>query len=135
VIQKFVDRFIAAEPEVRAKLAEAHTDEYKSLVKLVIQTVANEDDGYGQTPSPDRIHEIDDGDYQGTYLYVIASTGYQPDDYWFVKVSYGSCSGCDTLQAISGYSDEKPTEEQVNDYWTLCLHIVQGLRELGGEVV
>ena len=38
---------------------------------------------------------------------------------------YGSCSGCDTLLSISGYDTEFPSEEQVNEYMTLSLHLVQ----------
>jgi hypothetical protein len=51
------------------------------------------------------------------------------------KVGYGSCSGCDTLQATKDYSDEKPTPDQVSQYMILALHIVQGFKQLGGEVV
>ena len=35
-----------------------------------------------------------------------------------MKVGYGSCSGCDTLEGIRYYNDDKPTEEQVRDYAT-----------------
>lgn len=72
---------------------------------------------------------------QGALVYVIGATGYQPDKYWYVKVGYGSCSGCDTLEAIREYQDGKPTERQVNKYMTLALHIVQGLRLMGGSEV
>jgi hypothetical protein len=33
--------------------------------------------------------------------------------------------------AIRSYSDGPPQDEQVRDYMTLALHIVQGLREMG----
>ena len=75
-------------------------------------------DEYGD-PDPNRIHEIDDGDYQGTLVYVIAAKDYQPDDYWYVKIGYGSCSACDTLEAIRNFSDEKPTPEQVEGLYDL----------------
>lgn len=29
-----------------------------------------------------------------------------------------------------GYSDEAPTDAQVNDYMTLALHIVQGIKAM-----
>ena len=48
-----------------------------------------------------------------------------------MKVGYGSCSGCDTLEGIRHYNDDKPTEEQVRDYMTLALHIVQGMKRMG----
>ena len=65
-------------------------------------------------------------------MYVIGGTGYQPRDYWYVMVYYGSCSGCDTLQAICGYTD-KVTDSQVADYMTLALHILQGIKAMGDE--
>lgn len=131
MIQPFVDKFIAAEAAIKAKFAEGHPGSYEEIVRLVIETINPEQEYDG--PDFERIHAIDDGDYQGTLLFVIAAVGYQPSDYWFVKVYYGSCSGCDTLQSISGYSDEKPDEGQIKDYWTLALHVAQGLHKLGGE--
>lgn len=125
MIQQYVDMFITAEPEIRARLGEKHRHSYDDLVKLVIETVTDAD-GWSQ-PDPERIHTIDDGEYQGVIVFVIACQGYQCDNYWYVTVRYGSCSGCDTLQAINGYTDDPPTPEQVDSYWTLCLHIIQGL--------
>lgn len=131
MIQRFVDRFMAGEEKLKARFAEKHPDDYKDVVRAVVETISDEDE-HGD-PDPERIHEIDDGHYQGTLVYVIGAKGYQPWDYWYVRGGYGSCSGCDTLQAISGYSDDPPTPEQINDYWTLALHIVQGLRPMQGE--
>lgn len=64
---------------------------------------------------------------------MIAATGHQPDKYWYVKVSYGSCSASDTLESIREYSDEKLTEAQIDDYMTLVLHVVQGLKKMGDD--
>lgn len=130
MIQKFIERFDAARETLRAGFAEAHPDNYADIVKRVIAVLADDDDYYA--PDPERVHQIDDGDYQGTLVFVIGCKGYQPSTYWGVLVSYGSCSGCDTLEATRGYSDEKPTAEQVSDYMTMALHVVQGLREIGG---
>lgn len=126
MIQKFVDNFMKHKPQIEAALKEKHPDEYKDLVKLVVQHISDPDE-YGDI-DPERIHEINDGDYQGTLLYVIGQNSYQPSQYWYVKVDYGSCSGCDTLESIRSYDDSPPTQEQINDYMTLCLHIVQGLK-------
>lgn len=134
MIKKFVDRFMAGKDELRAKLSsdEKHAYMgYEELVKLVIETITSSD--YGDI-DPERIHAINDGDYQGTLVFVIASTRHQPSTYWSVMVDYGSCSGCDTLQRIQGFGDNKlPTSEQVDDYMNLCLHIVQGLCEMNKE--
>jgi len=128
--QVFVDRFMGNKSQLESAFKAAHPDNYRAVVKAVCQVITSDD--YGDI-DPERIHEIDDGDYQGTLVYVIAATGYQPDDYWYVRVGYGSCSGCDTLEAIKEYSDEPPTDDQVAQYMPLALHIVQGLRKMGGE--
>lgn len=135
MIPEFVKVWDEHKDEVRAAFTEKHPESYEIVVKTVIELLARHIDEYGETPDPERIHVIDDGDYQGTLLFVIAATGYQPDNYWFVKVGYGSCSGCDTLQAISGYSDDPPTAEQIDDYMTLALHVVQRLHTMQGAVV
>jgi hypothetical protein len=87
---------------------------------------------YG-VPDPTRITEIDHGDYQGTILFVVAETGYQPSTYWSSAWSYGSCSGCDTILAILGYDHvDTLTPEQVEQFWTVCLHMMQGMRRISG---
>lgn len=130
MIEEFVRRFDASREALRAGFAESHPEDYADIVKRVVAALADENDY--DTPDPERIHKIDDGDYQGTLVFVVACRGYQPSTYWAVLVSYGSCSGCDTLEATRGYSDEKPTDEQVSSYMMMALHIVQGLREIGG---
>lgn len=112
-----------------------HPESYKEIVKILIGTITSDDDYSDFNPDPERIHEIDDGNYQGTLVYVIGEKGYQPSDYFYVMVNYGSCSGCDTLQSIRGYNDETPTDEQAKQYQTLALHIVQGLKKMGGDEV
>ena len=128
MIQEFVDRFMAKKDEISAVFSDKHPHEYIDIVASVI-SVLHDPDSYNSI-DPDRIHEIDDGSRHGTLVYVIAESGYQPNDYWYVKVYYGSCSGCDTLQSIRRCSDEKPTAEQVEDYMTLALHIVQGMKKM-----
>jgi hypothetical protein len=129
MIQKFVKRFMDAKQTIEAELRTADPEDYDALVKRVVQVIANEDDY--ETPSVDRITVIDHGDYQGTRLYIIAASCYQPSRYWSIFVDYGSCSGCDTLESLKDYSDGPPDDKQVNGYWTLMLHMVQSMRELG----
>jgi len=76
---------------------------------------------------------IDDGHYQGTQIFIIPKNTYQPSigDYVVTNTYYGSCSACDTLQAIWNYENDLPTEEQVKQYMTLALHLVQKLKWLG----
>lgn len=135
MIQEFVDRFMAEKDGFRARLSQRQPEDYREIVKMVIEAIGDDraDNPYEDTPDPERIHTIDDGEYQGTLVFVIAARGYQPSDYWYVKISYGSCSGCDTLEAIRAYSDDPPTPEQIDDYLTLALHIVQGLKKMGDD--
>ena len=127
MIDEFVKQFMEKREAMELKLKESGPSEYKDLVTLVIDSI--ESDVF-KTPSSSNIVEIDHGDWQGTLVYVIGAGGYQPSSYWFVKVEYGSCSACDTLQAIGGYSDEPPTDDQVKDYMTLALHIIQQLKPM-----
>jgi hypothetical protein len=130
MIKELVVRFSERRHEIAQKLKEKHPDDYKELVGWVVEALRG-DDGYDyDSMDKDRIHEIDDGHYQGTLVYVIGGVGYQPSQYWYVKVSYGSCSGCDTLEGIRGYEHEKPNDEQIKDYMTLALHIVQGIKKM-----
>jgi hypothetical protein len=133
MIQKFVDGWFANREKVRAQYAATHPETYQEIVRAVVEAIRGEEK-YGW-PDPSRIHVIDDGDYQGTLVFVIAGADYQPSDYWYVKVAYGSCSVCDTLQSIRyDYSDDTsdaPSEKQVEAYMTLALHIVQGLKKMG----
>lgn len=101
---------------------------YEDLVKLLFDIVINpsiECDHYRL--DTENILVIDDGDYQGTQVFILHRDQYQPsvEDYVYTNTYYGSCSGCDTLLSINKYEDGLPSESQVNDYMDLCLHLLQ----------
>lgn len=76
----------------------------------------------------DNMTVLDHGDYQGTLVFILHMNCYQPsvDEYVYTSVDYGSCSACDALQGINEYNwDKLPNEEQIKDYMTLCLHLLQ----------
>ena len=101
-------------------------DEYIKLVKLIVEVIINQEfEEWEFKFDKDKIHEIDDGDYQGTLVFLIPEDAYQPHKYIITSVCYGSCSCCDTLQGIQGYEDGFPTEKQVDGYMELCLHLLQ----------
>lgn len=129
MIQEFVDRFIAKEKELKDFYREKHPADYEELVKKVVEAIGGEEYKEKSLDS-DRIHKIDDGDYQGTLLFIIGCKGYQPSTYYSSHVSYGSCSGCDALEDLKESGDDKPTEEQTQGYYNLMLHIVQGIKEV-----
>lgn len=137
MIEELTKRYFQKLPEFREYLTIQHPENYKALVKLVVSILTDRDDVEYDTRlpmDPELIHEIDDGHYQGTLVYVIGEKGYQPSKYWYCRISYGSCSGCDTLEGIRGYSDEKPVESEINEYMQLICHIVQNIRPMHGDL-
>lgn len=125
---EFVEAVRSNKDIVEQHFKDHHPCNYKEMVKLVVKLVHSRTE-YGG-PNPEKIHEIDDGGYHGTLLYVIPEDCYQPDNYWFVKVGYGSCSGCDALESVREYGDDPPTEEQIKAYYMMCMHIAEGLKEM-----
>ena len=107
--------------------SELNTCSYTDLVKLVVDYVLNP--GEGEKWDSDNITEVDNGDYQGTLLFLIPATTYQPFEFEYLMtyVRYGSCSGCDTLQAIKGWEDGPLTASQVNDFMKLCKDLVTNM--------
>lgn len=104
---------------------------YSDIVKRVFELVINDDDD--NVYDYEKLRVLDDGDYQGTQIFIAVKNCYQPstNDYLVTHNSYGSCSGCDTLQAIHDYNnDVVPDEEQIKDYMTLALHLVQRMKKL-----
>ena len=131
MIKEFVERWEARKDELRQQFAAGHPESYEAIVKEVVKLVAGDD---WRKPDAENIKALDFGDYQGNLVFVIPADGYQPSTFWYVVVGYGSCSGCDTLESIRSYSSDPPNAEQVNDYMTLALHIVQGIKEMGEGV-
>lgn len=101
---------------------------YEYLVKLVVDYILNDEtNGYSDTWDSGKITVIDNGDYQGTQLFIIPNNSYQPCEweYLMTYVEYGSCGGCDTLLSIQGWDcDATPSETQLRDYMTLCRDLV-----------
>jgi hypothetical protein len=119
------------------KQLETRTDlnscDYKDLVKMTFDVILNSDE-YTKIVT-ENIVEINHGDYQGTLLYMIPFDRYQPseNDYLITYVSYGSCSGCDTLLQIQEYGEELLTETQVKDFMVLCKDLICNARRLYNE--
>lgn len=101
---------------------------YKDIMHLIVHFILNGADSRNGQWDEERIHEIDDGEYQGTLLFLVPKRTYQPTagEYLITKVGYGSCSGCDTLQSISAMDGDP--YGKVEQYMALCLHLVQSMR-------
>lgn len=101
---------------------------YKDLVKIIFDCIFNDENcGYGEDLDIENITEINDGEYQGTLLYLIPFKKYEPTEYEYLMtyVGYGSCCGCDTLLGIAGYGGDLPNEWQLKELMQLCLNIIQ----------
>lgn len=108
-------------------------DEYSKIVKVLFEKVINKDIDYGEYNTEEML-VIDDGNYQGTQIFILHRDVYQPgaEDYVYTNTYYGSCSGCDTLQSIQSWG-ELPTEKQIKDYMELSLHLLQKCKFMSEE--
>lgn len=110
--------------------------DYKDIVKALFENVINQGEtDYWNKFNIEKMTLIDDGDYQGTQIFIIPLDTYQPnvEDYVVTNTYYGSCSGCDTLQGISYYEQGLPSENQVKAYMKLSLHLLQKCKWLEEE--
>ena len=104
--------------------------DYKYLLSLVVTYILNPGlVDFEQGWSAENITVVDDGNYQGTLMFLIPKDCYQPEEseYLLTFVNYGSCSVCDTLMGIQGFDDSKPTEQQLIDYMVLCKDLVMNM--------
>lgn len=125
MIKEIVSQWNENKGKLEERFRSEHPESYTAIVKAIFELVVS---GYSV---PD-MTVIDNGEYQGTQIFLIPEETYQPsvDNYLVTHTYYGSCSGCDTLEGIRSYDKEKPTETQVKDYMTLALHLVQRLKKL-----
>lgn len=116
------------EEYIRTNKLEA-CDSYEKLVKLLFEHVINPEMNTFNTFDLGDITTLGGDSCQGTYVFILHSRAYgdpDVDDYVYTYVDYGSCSGCDTLIAILEWDELKlPTDDQVADLMTLCLHLLQ----------
>lgn len=128
------DKWAKNEALLREKLSKIDFDDYgseyrnyKGLVALTFETIYNDGDNADLQCSYDNLNctgitEIDDGDYQGTLLFLIPFNSYQPSEYEYLMtyIGYGSCTVCDTLQRILCDDGEERTSGLLN----LCRYFV-----------
>lgn len=103
------------------KISEVYTDDcsswdsnYADLVKLTFDIIYNDENNWDcDTLDVDHITEVDNGDYQGTLLFLIPFRTYQPSEgeYLMTYIGYGSCTVCDALQSALCNDDEQRTKE------------------------
>ncbi len=137
MIRYFIDKWDKNKNElekyIRNNTQDTYGESYEDLFKKVIEVVFNTNNKKIINPE---IKTIDYGDYQGTLILVFSTCAYQPneDETFYTVISYGSCSICDTLTSILDYNrnyGDLPCEQQIKDYMTLCLNMVQNIKCFG----
>lgn len=139
MIKEFVEKWDKYKENLENYFRNTRQEEYqdyKDIVKALFENVINKD----ETDSWNKFNLkkmtlIDDGDYQGTQIFIIPLDVYQPNtsNYVVTNTYYGSCSGCDALMAIQDYEVGLPNEEQIKDYMELALHLLQKCKWLEEE--
>lgn len=120
------ERWDANKDKLRAVFAERtdlNTCQYEDLVKLTFETIYNAAvTGLDYKLDLTNITVVDNGDYQGTLLFLIPFDTYQPSEHQYIMtyVGYGSCSICDALQASQGWGEGKLTDQQVIGFMDIC---------------
>ena len=138
MIKEFIDKWNINKGKLEEYFRNTRQEdyaEYEDIVKKIIEIILNANENeysYKDNFSIKDLVVIDNGDYQGTQLFITHLETYQPDidDYIILNNYYGSCSGCDTLLSISCYDDELPNEQQIKDYMLLSLHLIQSIKWL-----
>lgn len=106
MIKEFVERWDKYKGDLENYFKNTNQEEYSNygdIVKALFKYVINREETKWHEFDLKSMKVIDDGDYQGTQIFIIPLDVYQPDvnDYVITNTYYGSCSGCDTLLAIS----------------------------------
>ncbi len=133
MIKEFIEKWEKNKEELEnyfRNTKQEEYNEYEKIIKKIIEIILN---GNSKRVWSEEVSVIDDGDYQGTQIFIIHKETYQPNvnEYIYTSNYYGSCSGCDTLLRISGYEYGLPNEEQVKEYMLLALHLIQKIRRMG----
>lgn len=137
MIKNFAEAWTKYKDNLQERIAESETHtnwDYDDLLKMLFETVINPYLGEQckDTFNLEDITTIDNGSYSGVLVFVLYSGYFSPcvaSDYIYTTIDYGSCSVCDTLQAIQADYDEledkTPNKRQVNDYMNVCLQLLQ----------
>ena len=136
MIKEFIQQWDERKHLLEEWLKENEPREYEDIYKKLFELVITKPNGYADDWDWKRFRVIDDGDYQGNLIFILCNDSYQPDlrDYNFTNVDYGSCSGCDTFQHIRDLSwEDKNTDEQIKQYMTLAMHMVQETKTFKSE--
>ena len=134
MIQAYIDAWMEHKDEYKGwlrTLTHNWEDEltYKKMVQGLVNIIINPYIDELETLDADLMTVIDNGDYQGTEIFIIPEDTYQPsiDEYVYTYVAYGSCSGCDTLLNALSLSElgANFSKDTIDALMTLALHLME----------
>jgi hypothetical protein len=127
MITEFINQWEEKKHLLKESFEKKEPECYEDIYKRLFEIVITKPKTYYSEWDWSRYKCIDDGDYQGNYIFILCDDSYQPsiDNYIFTNVSYGSCSGCDTFQGIYYDYTEEEKDEKIRQYMLLALHILQ----------
>lgn len=135
MIPELIEQWNAHKEKLRERIknTENSTIDYDYLVKCIVEVIMSE-----MEYDFDEIAVLHSGDYSGTAVYFIKPINdclHFIDKIIYMNVEYGTCSLCDTLEYIQNldFNSEYPNDQQLDDYMTLCLHLIQSAKYLGGN--
>jgi len=131
MLREYTDRYVENKENIIKKIEKDKPCSYEGILTIAIEFIAN--DEYNELKKDNKIHTIDDGDYQGTLLFIMPANTYQPYKYFWTMVAYGSCSGCDTIQRTLddyGYGEERDWNKVAEEFYILGLHMIQNMKIL-----
>ena len=138
MIKEFIERWEKNKGRLEEYFRTTKQEDYDTYVKIVkrlFELVINDSRSDGTVMfnfNIEKMTVIDNGNYAGTEIFILYNDTYEPDisDYVVTHDYYGSCPGCDTLLSISRYDEGIPNNEQVKEYMTVALHLVQKIKWL-----
>ena len=143
MIEKFVKAWDKNNKLLLKEFEKNEPIDYKDIVEKLVTIVINpyleenrfDSDFPNYSLDIDNMTVIDNGDYQGTKIYIIPFDAYQPNtsDYVFTHNHYGSCSGCDTFYHI--IDDYSTKGKKAKEFHTLALHILQRFKQLDDNML
>jgi hypothetical protein len=133
MIREFIERWEKNKHKLEEYFRTTKQEEYDAYSKIVVklfELVINDSRGNGTVEfnfNTEEMTIINNGNYSGTEIFILYNDTCEPDisDYVVTHNYYGSCSGCDILLSISNYDVGFPNDDQVKEYMTLALHLVQ----------
>jgi hypothetical protein len=128
MIEGFTKAWFDNLEKTRSVFLSRHPKEYIDIVKIAVASIQG--DYTLHTPKTEaEIIQLGGKDYSGRLVFILSGGC---NDFWYSIIDYGSCSACDTLLGIRDYCgrDEAPTTDQIDEYMTLTLHVVQSIKKM-----